>query len=220
MNYKYIFLFLIGCFSAQKSVQAQVENTIEIKLDTRTAEEKYPEIFTSTQPNHPDTAYEIGKQLPGFENDFGGNEGKNQFYLVYAQHLQKLNLNDFAKEYRIKFQELYQSINRINGLIDNKTSYYTTMQTHLIAYAEFSLYEFSQIDQAKFETIDVPKQRKFFIKSILIKVKTKNQQLNLTSSPSFSKNQELIANEIKKIENLITDGYTLKVSQVFHYKYY
>lgn len=220
MKYTKCAILLVALNAFGNSLYAQQKNTVETAMDIRTMEEKYPEVFTSTKPNHPDTAYEIGKQIPDFVNYFGSDEGKSQFYLLYAQHLQKLNKTEFATNYRTKFLELYQSINRVNELIDTKVGYYYQMQTMLVAYAEYALFEFNLIDQSKFVNVDVQKQKKFFIKSIQQKVKTRNQQLNLNNKPNFSKNQDLINTEIKKIENLITDAYTLKVSQVLHYKYY
>lgn len=220
MKYTKYALVIIAINFFGQSMHAQDKTVIETTMDIRTMEKKYPEVFSNSKPNHPDTAYEIGKQIPDFINYFGSDEGKSQFYLLYAQHLQKLNKTEFAANYRTQFLDLYQSINRVNELIDIKVGFYYQMQTMLIAYAEYALYEFNLIDQSKFVNIDVQKQKKFFIKSIQQKVKTRNQQLNLNSKPNYSKNQDLINTEIKKIENLISDAYTLKVSQVFHYKYY
>jgi len=134
--------------------------------------------------------------------------------------LQKLNQTDLATQYRSSFIQLFQSINRVNQLVDNKVGYYESMQSMLVAHAEYALVEISQADQSKYKNLDVSKQKKLFIKSIEQKIKTRNQQLNLNSLPNYSKNQEIIKRELSKIEQLIVDTYTLKVAQVFHYTYY
>ena len=220
MNYnlKYIILFIV--LFVFIPLKAQEYQPIESAMDIRSMEEKYPDVFTKTKANHPDTAFEIGRKTTGFNLDFVGENGKLQFYLLYAQHLQKLNKNNSYTEYRPRFIALYQSINKVNQLIDTKIGYYEQMQSMLIAYAEYSIYEINIIDQSKIAAVDVDKQRKFFIKSMQQKVKTKNLQLNLNSSPNFNKNQILITEEIKKIEQLINDAYSLKVAQVFHYTYF
>lgn len=220
MNYKIIyqigFLLLLG----NTTGFAQQNSTPIIEADVRTMEEKYPNVFTTAKFNHPDTAFEIGKKIDGFINDFPGENGKSQFYLIYAQHLQKLNQTDLATQYRSSFIQLFQSINRVNQLVDNKVGYYESMQSMLVAHAEYALVEISQADQSKYKNLDVSKQKKLFIKSIEQKIKTRNQQLNLNSLPNYSKNQEIIKRELSKIEQLIVDTYTLKVAQVFHYTYY
>lgn len=220
MKYNILFLSSFLLFSGLSVVNAQTENTTEITFDLRTVEEKYPEVFTNTKPQNPDTAYAIGKKTNGFLQDFVGESGKTQFYLVYAQHLQKLNKTEQSTIYRPKIIQLLQSINRVNQLLDTKVAYYDQMQSLLVAYAEHALFDAQSIDPSKYEKIDVNKQKKLFIKSIEQKVKTKNHLLNLNSSPNFNKNQEIISQEITTIENLITDTFLLKLAQVFHYTYY
>lgn len=213
-------LFIVGALFNTAPTKAQTNSNTAYTQDLRTIEERFPEIFTSRNPQHPDTAYELGKKTTGFLADFPGETGKTQFYLLYAQHLQKLNKHELAANCRPKIIQLYQSINRLNQLIDIKVGYYDQMQTLLIAYAEYAMIEIQQIDASKYANADVNKQKKLFIKSIQQKVKTKNLQLNLNSKPNFNKNQELINQEINKIEELITDNFLLKSSQVFHYTYY
>lgn len=220
MKYKIILLSILSSLIFPSKGNAQENQVVNVTMDIRTMEEKYPDVFTSTKANHPDTAYEIGRKTNGFNLDFAGENGKIQFYLVYAQHLQKLNLNNSYNQYRTQFISIYQSINTINQLIDNKVGYYEQMQSMLIAYAEYSIYEINTIDQSKMIAIDVDKQKKFFIKSVQQKVKTKNQQLNLNRLPNYTKNQALITEEIKRLEEKINDAYSLKVAQVFHYTYY
>lgn len=214
--YKFGFLLLFG----NTIGFAQENSPVIIEADVRTMEEKYPNVFTVTKFNNPDTAFEIGKKMEGFINDFPGENGKSQFYLIYAQHLQKTNTSDLAKQYRSPFIQLFQSINRVNQLVDNKVGYYESMQSMLIAHAEYALIEIDHADQTKYKNIDVTKQKKLFIKSIEQKIKTRNQQLNLTSLPNYNKNQEIIKRELATIDQLIIDNYTLKVAQVFHYTYY
>lgn len=220
MKYKNILLTSCLLFLSFSAVNAQAINNNDITLELRTVEEKYPEVFTNTKPHNPDTAYEIGKKTTGFLQDFIGENGKTQFYLIYAQHLQKLNKSEKTSVYRPTIIQLLQSINRVNQLIDNQVSYYDQMESKLIAYAEHALYDVQNVDPTKYEKIDVNKQKKLFIKSIQQKVKTKNFQLNLNSSPNFTKNQEIITQEIQSIENLISDTFLLKIAQVFHYTYY
>ncbi|MBS7334206.1 MAG: hypothetical protein KIG88_11485 [Weeksellaceae bacterium] len=220
MNYKILILSLFISIQTSISLNAQVVNQDEIGYDISTMEEKYPEVFTTIKPQNPDTAYEIGKRTQGFLQDFIGENGKAQFYLIYAQHLQKLNQSEQITAYRPKVILLLQSINRINQLIDTKVAYYDQMQSLLVAYAEHALFEAQSVDSSKFEKIDVNKQKKLFIKSIQQKVKTKNQQLNLNTFPNYNKNQEIIEQEIKSIENLISDTFLLKSAQIFHYTYY
>lgn len=220
MLYNKIILYSTLLFTGIINVNAQTVQQTEVTYNLSTIEEKYPDVFTNIKPQNPDTAYEIGKKTEGFLQDFIGENGKTQFYLVYAKHLQNLNQNENAKKYRPIIIELLQSINRVNQLLDNKVGYYDQMQTMLVAYSEYALYNFQHIDASKYEKLDVDKQKKLFIKSIQQKVKTKNQQLNLTSQPNFIKNQEIINDEIYKIDKLITDTFLLKMTQVFHYTYY
>ena len=220
MRHNITSLLLVATLLCGTTTFAQSNITTAQQHDLRTAEEKYPEIFTTRNPHHPDTAYELGKKTTGFINEFPGESGKTQFYLIYAQHLQKINKHELAVVCRPKIIQLYQSINRLNQLIDTKVGYYDQMQSMLIAYAEYAMIEIQQIDTNKYSTADVTKQKKLFVKSIQQKVKTKNLQLNLSHQPNFNKNQELIAKEITQIEELITDHFLLKSSQVFHYTYY
>ncbi|HEY4540047.1 MAG TPA: hypothetical protein VIG94_08575 [Faecalibacter sp.] len=220
MKYKFIILSIFITTISSTYAFAQDLSSYQIQMDTRTMEEKYPDVFTKTKANHPDTAYEIGRKTKGFSSDFIGDQGKLQFYLIYAQHLQKLNTENPYSTYRKQFIALYQSINHVNQLIDTQVGYYEQMQSMLIAYAEYSIYEINTIDQSRLGPIDVDKQKKFFIKSIQQKIKTKNQNLHLNNLPNYSKNQNRLAEELKKIDELITDAYSLKVAQVFHYTYY
>lgn len=219
MSYIYKITTLIFLSLTFNTVNAQ-QISYEVNLDLRKVEEKYPDVFTNTKPHHPDTAYEIGKKTEGFINDYSGENGKIQFYLDYAKHLQTLNKNELTESYRPKIIQLYLSINNVNQFIDTKVGYYEQMQSYLVAYAEYAMYEAQTLDATKFANVDVNKQKKLFIKSVEQKVKTKNQQLNLASKPNYNKNQELIKKEISKIESLITDAFILKTAQVFHYTYY
>lgn len=220
MNYKHLytttFLLLFGISSSF----AQDTIGLRINYDLRTIEEKYPSIFTYNHPKHPDTAYEIGFKTDGFIHNFIGDEGKSLFYLAYAKHLQRINNFELSQNYRSNFIQLFQSINHINQLIDTKIGYFESMQTKLIAYAEFALYDLKDADQTKLSTVDVNKQKKLFIKSIEQKVKTKNIELKLSSLPNYAKNQEILKQEILNVERLITDAYALKSAQIFHYTYF
>lgn len=220
MNYKNIFSVILLILTGSTFVSAQITNAESHNKYVQKVEEKYPLIFSEINPKHPDTAFEIGLKTEGFSTDFIGVNGKNQFYLVYAQHLQSINKLNLSENYRSNFIQTFQSINRINGLINTNVAYHEVMQTMLIAYAEYALYEIKDLDQSKLSTIDVNKQKKLFIKSIEQKVKTKNQEFKLNSLPNFNRNQELIKTEINNLDKLINDAFALKAAQIFHYTYF
>lgn len=152
--------------------------------------------------------------------DFGSEAGEDKFFILYAYFLKEQNGIEEYFEKRKRLTEIYNLINSINSHLKYGGTYFGHQMMRIPGYVEYSIYKSINNDYYE-KKYAIVKQKKLFIKSLeqLILDEEKFDYYTLNKDKK-KKRRDKMLNEVRKLNELITDYFYLKEAQEFHYSKY
>ncbi len=197
-------------------IVTEIGDTLKyVKTNFNNIVDRHPEFFEQ-YPDNPDQAYFNSSDYEGF----GGEAGKDTYYILYAYFLKQRNgIEEFAEQ-RQKLIEIYSGINFLFGQFQHGGTYFGHQHARILGYAEYSVFLMPKDKSDIIKTYDITKQKELYIKSL-------RQLIDDESKIDFNTQREEKVergkrnNEVvDKLEVLITDNFYLRRAQEFHYGHY
>lgn len=197
-------------------VTTEIGDTLQYsKVEFNEIVNNCPEFFND-YPENPDQAYYSGNGIEWF----GGEAGKDHYYILYAYFLkQKNGVKNFAEQ-RQKLIDIYSHINSLFGQFEYGGTYFGHQKSRILGYAEYSIYLLPKEKDNISKTYDITKQKQLYIKSLRQLIEDESKIDFETSGKDKVDRIKELNSIIDELNMLITDNFYLRRAQEFHYGHY
>lgn len=197
-------------------IQTATDGVIKYsKKDFNTIIDKHSEFFSSIT-EEPDLLYHCGNDA----GEFGGETGKDNYYLLYAHFLKQKNGDGKFSTQRNKLLNIFTEINTLFGEIEYGGTYFGHQYQRILAYAEYSVYLYSIYSKDNQKAYDFSKQKELYIKSLRQLVDDESKIDNETFGKEKIKRNKELNKIVDNLSVLITDNFYLRRVRQFQYGYY
>lgn len=191
------------------------------KNDINKIEILFP-VLKEKNVRNPEEAYWFGGVWKEYINEkgeketfsFGSETGQDDFYLVYAYYLKKLNGDEQYRTERETLIELYQTINGIYESLNYGGTFYGHQYKRLIGEAEYSIYLLSNNKDYYQKNYDFKKQKVNYLKSLIQYIEDEEGR-NIENEIEAKRRAEKLEKKIDVIQRLATNYFYLNQVQKF-----
>lgn len=185
--------------------------------------DNFPSLYSHI-PVHPDIAYAQSgyfKDIAKTGGDsmhltFGGEQGQDRFYILYAYFLKNRNSEKELDDIRENLISIYQTINDIFSFLNYGGTYFGHQNNRLIGCAEYDVCQYKNLLAYTTPSKDIHKLKLLYFSTLqeLIFQQSKNDR------EFESGRNKQIDLSLHQLEVLITNDFYLKKAQQFQYRYY
>lgn len=185
------------------------------KKDINEIINNHPEFFDEI-PISPDWSY--NKYVNGV--DFGGEVGKDAYYLLYAYFLKQKNGNKKYALQRMRLISIYSNINALFQKFQYGGTYFGHQHLRILGYAEYAIYLMPKEGELTDKKYNINQQKALYIKSLKQLIKDENQ-LDFDTPPKEKPERLKELHQIvDELDKLITNLFYLRRAQEFQYSNY
>lgn len=176
--------------------------------------DNHPELF-SEYSQDPDQSYYCN----AYKIDFESEVGQDTYYVLYAYLLKHKNGVDNSVM-RKKLIEIYTNINSLFQRFQYGGTYFGHQYSRILAYAEYSVYLYSQNKDNIEKNYDITKQKGLYIQSLRQLIEDESKIDNESLGQEKIERTKELNKIVDDLNKLITDIFYLRRTQEFHYRHY
>jgi len=175
----------------------------------------HPELYADFV-QEPDHTYAL---LPA-HGRFGGEAGRDEYYILYAYFLRRQHGLDKYADRRARLTSIYENINALHALLQHGGTYFGHQYARMVGYAEYALYLFAYKGGKLSKSYDVAAQKRLYIAGLRQLVEDELRTDTERSEEERKAVHMELARIVSNVERAITDVFYLRCAQEFEYRHY
>jgi hypothetical protein len=215
-------LAILTACSGQQSDELPPASADTIQTTVAASPEEHPDSvlkdhpeLTADWPREPDQLYSCQQ-----DQRFDSEVGADSYFTLYATVWKKKNGENKFQEQRKKLTVAFSAINSMFASIQGGGTFFGHQTARIPAYVEYSIWLYAEGNGKFDKTYDFTVQKTLYIQSLRQLLKDEFSINNSLSAKDKSLMLSEVTEHIANIEYNITDLFTLRRVQEFHYSEY